>query len=113
MNKFLLNPVLHVYSQYSFHDEAVIIGNLKGLKILHETIGKVIENNSHLEFGEGMTNDGEGYDIIVIKEEDEDILNRLAVPYSAEYAAENRENAIDPYDLIKEEDYKKKQNKKV
>lgn len=64
--------------------------------------------SSALVDGEGVakevfTADGEGYDVRVILREDEwpgGVWLRLALPYTSDYACENRKDAVWPADLL-------------
>lgn len=71
-----------IYSQFSWHDEAVIIGNTKYLIELRDKINKILENNLDYEIVNSFLHaDGEGYATIIIKEDDEKILGILETPY--------------------------------
>ena len=99
--------LLHIHGQPSWQDEAYILGNRDGLLALRAGI------DAALEHGEGgaevMVADGEGYVVEVMLEEaswDSPAWERVAVPYTASEAAENRDEAIWPWhrQAKKEED---------
>lgn len=79
-------PIAHIYGQHSFHMEAIILGNEKGLIALRDAINEAIfpgkESSSEAEV---YVNDGEGYTAYVKMVNDTDIDN-LPVPYTADYA---------------------------
>ncbi|GEK32483.1 hypothetical protein [Kurthia sibirica] len=75
-------PKCHIYSQDSWHDEAYIIGNKKGLEKLRDAINLTLEKgNTKNDF---WPKDLEGYDVLIACVEDE-VLDDLALPYSPEF----------------------------
>lgn len=70
--------VVHIYGQDSNHDDAHIVGDVRGLTLLKEAIEKALAE------GLGSTvatpADGEGYVIYVVRHET-DRMDRLTLPY--------------------------------
>jgi hypothetical protein len=87
-------PVVHLWSPEYFHDDSYVVGNYEGLMKLRNAIDKAIKEGNGKE--EVFISDGEGYDLNVIRS---DNIDHIAVPYLDEIAAENRENAVYPWDV--------------
>jgi hypothetical protein len=86
--------VVHLFSPYAHHEEQGIIGNKDGLKALITLIQEAIDiDMSDAPF---FVSDGEGYDLFVKCISDK-LLNKVALPYTANYAEEDREDAIYPW----------------
>ena len=98
-----MDNLLHIYSQYAHHCDAHIIGTREALTRLRGAIDKVLESGGTTLL-ESMVSDGEGFltfvTLIGHNTAGTDNAN-LATPYRADYAEENRENAIFPPDLLK------------
>ena len=92
-------PLLHVYGQGAWHEDAYIVGNIAGLIRLYAAVGAACRSLEHHSSIEVSTNDGEGYAVHIIRLEDAARWIRLAVPYTADVAEERRESAIWPPDL--------------
>ena len=93
--------LLHVYGQRAHHDDVFIVGNRSALKKLKKAIEEVL---SKKEGGESIiavsVNDGEGYDLHITMDNsnwEKERWNKRAVPYTADYAVEKKENAIYPW----------------
>jgi len=93
--------LLHIYGQRAHHDDAFIVGNRNALIQVKKAIEKAL---SREEGAEGIiavsVNDGEGYDLEIIMDNSDWIKGRWskrAVPYTADYAVEKREDAIYPW----------------
>jgi hypothetical protein len=72
---------VHLYAQYSNHDEAVIVANKVGLIRLRDAINDALESGNS---GVGtFTSDGEGYHLLVICQEH---FDDVRMPYTADYA---------------------------
>lgn len=89
--------ILHIFGQEAFHDDVYIVGNKSELEKLRNIIDKAISDDYDSEDG-FYVNDGEGYSIAVHKI-DESEVDKIAVPYSADYAKEKRTDAIYPWHL--------------
>ena len=68
MNETHQTDYLHIYGQTDWHAKSYIIGDLTALKALRKAIDAAIESGGGK--CESFTNDGEGYDTVVIKVED-------------------------------------------
>ena len=97
-------PLCHIYAQYAHHGEAFIIGNRIALERLKEALDRAL--NEKEGEAELMVNDGEGYSVYVLLNNEEwssDKWAKLAVPYTADYAKERSPDAIDPATLYLKE----------
>ena len=90
-------PRVHIYGQYSWHEEAYIVGNVEGLIALRDAINSSIGQGQAKT--EVMTGDGEGYDVHVIQVDSKLIDSRLQLPYIDEIARGDPEQSIQPWDL--------------
>ena len=77
---------LHLYAQYSHHDDAQIMGDRESLIALREAIDEVI-NQEYTIAIPVFTNDGEGYHVHVTCL---DCLDSLLLPYTADYLSTGR-----------------------
>lgn len=92
----------HLYGQGSWHDPVYLLADRKGLTQLRDAI------DAALASGQAMTelfvNDGEGYDVFVIRGEDDGPHGEwwadVANPYVVEYAAETDEQTRGPWDML-------------
>jgi hypothetical protein len=92
------NPVIHIWSPHAFHEESYIVGNREGLIKLYQEIGSVLNQGKGKLTASFFISDGEGYDMDVILIEDTNI-DKIAVPYLADYAEEKRKDAVHPWDI--------------
>ncbi len=92
-------PLIHIFGQRAFHDDVFIVGNYEGIRDLYFALTEAMQGKE--EVIPVYVNDGEGYNIYV-KIDDRISLHEghYAVPYSADYAAENREDAIFPWTQV-------------
>jgi hypothetical protein len=99
-----MTTILHIHAQQAPHDEAFIVGNRQGLLALRRAIDAALESGK----GEALAfvSDGEGFDVQVILQEG-DLQSpgwiAAAVPYTAEWATENRESAVWPHSQIEKD----------
>lgn len=105
--------LLHIYGQYSHHDEVIIIGNTEGLMALHKVLGEAICNGSGSTplKGELMVSDGEGYQILVIREDSNwgsGNWGKIPVPYTVDYAQGIKEKFDYLYDRVRNTFFKDK-----
>jgi hypothetical protein len=89
-------PIVHIWGQDSFHDDVFIAGNLAGLKRLRDAIVRALEIRPITATAAVSVNDGEHYEIRVCVYF-EDGANKLAVPYTEDFAQEKNEAAIRPW----------------
>lgn len=87
-------PILHIYGQEAFHDDVYIAGNREGMDLLCNAILRSM--NGALSGAEVSVCDGEWYTITVRVYSNED-AEKLAVPYTEDFAKERREAAIWPW----------------
>lgn len=101
------NKLLHIYPQYAHHTDAILVGNREGLTALRSALNKVLNMRILDECeaqAEEMVNDGEGYKVIVIKNNNNwqsEFWSRLPTPY-ADYASDEDGETINLYDYIVE-----------
>jgi hypothetical protein len=96
-------PLMHIFSQFFYHDKASIVGNSAALKLLRDALTEVLDKNLQTQEIQAMTNDGEGYTVAIIQNDnpwDHETWNKLAVPYIDDYASEHRDDAITPHQLF-------------
>lgn len=97
-------PYIHIYGQYSNHDDAFIIGNKEGLIALSDALDMVSAEWNNDTIGVDIfTCDGEGYKIIIKRANDED-MEQLMLPYTEGYG---NWKGNSPIELIGEENYRK------
>ncbi|MCM8735932.1 hypothetical protein M5E06_17500 [Azospirillum sp. A1-3] len=78
-------PMVHLYGQPSWRDDAHIIGNRAGLESLRDAIDKALKTGA--EEAEVFATDGEGYGIQVVELNDA-ILDDMRPPYTDPEAKE-------------------------
>ena len=91
--------LLHIYAQYAHHGEAIIAGSPQALIELSTAIDRAIENGTGAVEPGFITNDGEGFEVVVITMPADhwgNAAQMLPVPYTADYAR-NRSNAKEQY----------------
>lgn len=99
-------PLLHIYSQEAWHDDAFIVGNTEGLKALRDAINQALKrqsNRSQSVSGPVSVSDGEYYTTVIVKIDtdwQEEEWRELAVPYTWEHAKERNEKAKHPHDYV-------------
>ena len=92
-------PLLHLFGQSQWHDDAFIITNYEALQQLRLAIDQALSRGRDKRLV--YCNDGEGYHIhIIIRELDWD---QQAVPYTDPAADEKRDDALYPWQEMKEE----------
>lgn len=87
--------ILHIYGQHQWHDEAYIVGNKESLQLLVNAINQAISDG--IGDGQFCVNDGEGFDAHIHCVNDQQTLDKLAVPYTNGIAEEKDEAAIWPW----------------
>src|SRR3990172_7671329 len=99
--------LLHVYSPYAHHDDAVIVGNKEALIRL----GGLIERAIHHGIAKSdtmMVADGEGFTLRVVLLDEQfvggETWQQLMVPYRADYCKEQREKFLNPEQLYVEKE---------
>lgn len=95
------DPKLHVYSPSYFHDHAFIVGNKEALEALRDAIEAALETGSAVGETTASTADGEGFDLKVYREEDEEYWDKASLPYTDRTCFVNSDEAISPWDLFR------------
>lgn len=90
--------LMHVYAQPLWHFDAYIVGNAEALQALKQAIDEALKHGRSKMIT--FAGDGEEYDVMVIMLEDREKWDRLAEPYTEDYARERREDALWPCELI-------------
>lgn len=86
--------ICNIYGQQMWHNQAIIIGNKKGLEQLRDMIDVALtENQSEDIF---YPTDFEGYELKIICLEDEKTLEHLALPYHDENYYTKTDNEVAP-----------------
>lgn len=78
-------PMVHLYGQPSWHDDARIIGNRAGLEALRDAIDKALRSGA--EEAEVYACDMEGYGIKVVELSDT-LMDEMPLPYTDPEARE-------------------------
>ena len=97
--------LLHLYSPYAHHSDGFVVGTPAGLKALRDAIDRALKSKYALT--EVSHNDGEEYNVMVVGIVEDAIENRLALPYTANYARDSRDDAVRPHELLTNEAYEK------
>lgn len=91
-------PIVHLYAQYQWHEDAYILANREGLLALQKAIAEALEKGHGS--AEAFVGDGEGFSIrVVVKDEDLSAWREVAVPYFSDAACEKNAKALWPWDL--------------
>lgn len=90
-------PRMHVFGQVMWHDEVQIVADTKALLALKKAVEDALATGSG--FSLAFPGDGEGFNVLIAKVDDEKVYDTLAVPYSDEIAAEKNDTAIWPHTL--------------
>ncbi len=104
MNKLDDPALLHVYSPAAWHDDNVIVGNRDGLTRLKEAIEQALSGDRKHGVKEASTSDGEGFDMIVILNDDswhDDSWKELKLPYTDPLSVTLEANKISHYEYAK------------
>lgn len=94
-------PVLHLHGHYDNHSPSLIEGNRDALELLRDAINVAL--GATVGQATVFVNDGEGYDVVVLKRED---MERATLPYQAEWHSNAPINDISGWDLVQYEDRK-------
>lgn len=88
---------LHVYAQYTWHDNAYLAGTPSALRLVRDAIAVAL-GDARVGTVTAFVNDGEGYDFKVIAASEEE-MHALAVPYTDELARDGND-ALFPWRLL-------------
>lgn len=78
-------PRLHIYAQFSWHDEVKIVGNTEGFEVLRALL-ELLKTSSIGESQTAYAHDGEGFKIIAVVENSVQDFDKLVPPYEWEVA---------------------------
>lgn len=98
--------VLHIHAQGAHHDDAFIVGTRGGLLALREAIDLALTVRTGAS--EVSVGDGEGYCVLAMlidADEHGFPADNASVPYTADYAMENQDNAVYPWTRIGPKEY--------
>ncbi len=98
--QFEEQPLAHIHAQAFWHDDAFIVANTEGLCRLANAIAEAIASRSGEGTAELICHDGEGYTLKIIRKDDEQTWDKLALPYTDLIAKENNPEAVHPAELI-------------
>lgn len=90
-------PLLHIYSQGSWHEEAYIVGDRKALELLYKAIEAALQSQDGTDKVEVSVADGEGYTVHIISHPTHRMEN-LTLPYSRDCFKDKRH----PSSLVKD-----------
>lgn len=96
-------PVLHLYGQEAYHDDAYMVGTEEGLRALLQGLQQALVSGQGK--AEVLVNDGEYYDLHIIRVDGDwqgEAVSRLRKPYTWEGAQDGRPGAVHPSTLVKE-----------
>lgn len=94
---------LHIYAQFTWHDDAVIVGDEGALRALRDAIDAAIGSGS-ASARMTFTGDGEGYRVRVVCRP----VTGLPMPYTDELAADDSpfpSDLIDALDELRSKDH--------
>ncbi len=79
-------PILHVYAQDAPHADLHIMGNRQGLRWLIHALETALlaPESSQVTCVDFFCTDGEGFDVIIHWETEEEATRRYLMPYTAE-----------------------------
>lgn len=98
--------VLHIHAQKAHHDDAFIVGSREGLLAMRKAIDLALDNR--MAAAEVSVGDGEGYHVLVMLiDTDEHGFpdDNASVPYVADHAGENQDDAVFPWHRINLDEY--------
>jgi hypothetical protein len=90
-----MSKYLHIYGQMQWHGDAFILGNAEALKSLRDAIDRALSDEGKGSLG-AYVNDGEGFYTAVVRVDNQETFDKLAVPYHDEIAQDHRDDAIWP-----------------
>jgi len=78
-----MNELLHIYAQDSWHQPVTIVGNRSALEALRDAIQSAIDTGQNAATTvDVFTNDGEGYEVLIMPCEDAVLWETFATPYT-------------------------------
>lgn len=91
-----LDVTLHVHGQGGPHDSVTIVGTTKALEGLAKAIAQTLHDGAAA--ADMMAADGEGFRVVIVRENDDEAWNKARRPYSDEMFHDHRSHAEMPYD---------------
>lgn len=89
---------LHVYASPYQHESPYIVGTTEALFVLRDAISAAIVNKTSITVDDLLTNDGEGYSIVVKVLEEEKFL-QLMLPYPNDKDFDWSKSGIHPSEI--------------
>ncbi|WP_273853723.1 hypothetical protein [Guptibacillus spartinae] len=89
-------PYMQLYGQELWHSPAFLLANREGLLQLREAIDVALQNGEYRHVT--SSSDGDGYDLLIKRIEEEVEWSRVETPYTA--LSSKEENAIKPSELF-------------
>lgn len=91
-------PTVHAYAQPLPHAPTYLVANRAGLRKLRDAIDDAFSGRVGL--AAVTCNDGEGYDVYVVEVKSNELLDKMALPYTEGWAAAlNDESRVWPHQL--------------
>lgn len=90
-------PIIHVYAQGCWHDDAYIVANKEGLLALKKAVDEALEKGKGDAFVYAA--DGEEFTLLVLRIDGglgEGMWPKIAMPYTDKYVSEERPDALWP-----------------
>lgn len=101
--------MLHIHNSKAHHGDAFIVGNEKALLALKEALTKLLDgkglkscSGARVESVGAFTGDGEGFSTFLILQNREEAFDVLQLPYTLDYAIDDRDLAVTPAEHIKD-----------
>lgn len=108
------DPLLHIHAQYEQHDEAWLLGTRAAFLRLRDTLNQLLEGKGTADSNGAETlaagfwaRDGEGFNVMLVLDENETRWNKSLPGYHAEYLSEAVNKSEHPSKHITPETYKK------
>lgn len=92
---------LHIYGQSYNHDHAFIVGDTTALIELRDAIDRALKTGTTASETTSFTADGEGFEVKVYREEEEEYWDKAGLPYTDRTGFVDADDAIGPWDLFR------------
>jgi len=97
-------PLLHIYAQDAWHDDAFIVGEPEALRALRSAIDRALaDRNAAVE---AMVADGEGYHVLVLCRPPE-AIEGMKMPYTDPLTKDNMEGMQHPLFTLTPDEYER------
>lgn len=92
------SDICHVYGPGQWHDDAIIAADTSALLKIKQAVDEALTNGT----GECelFVNDGEGFTFAVLKVDNPETKEKLAIPYTDDFAASKNKDAIWPEQIL-------------